>query len=557
MIRRRVLGSSPYGLVRYLFGEGRANDHENPHVIASWDGSPEALQPEFMSALGYHDVTGLSRLLSAPAAASLQPPAKSVYHLIFRAAPEDRHLSDAQWAELCVEAMDRTGIAKRDDPAGCRWIAVRHADDHVHLVATLVREDGRTARTPQDFRKLAAVAHEFENRYGLRSTAAREDQTAAARAGVQEAAAARTAGRDRTPRETLRTKVKAAAARTSGFKDFADLLGREGVTVWPRLSERHPGEITGYSVSLDDYLNGAGEPVRFGGGKLAPDLSWPKLASRWSQPAPETAAPAAADQAAPAAADQAATEQPALAARRFGDDDEAAWREAERIVREAAERITASAATDPDLASDAAWATADALAAAAAGLEGDDGGPLTDAAVAFDRAGRDSFRRTPVRTDTGQALRSVGRMVGMLAVSSRQPKARAAVLSVAMSSLVAAVADLRTAQRRQHQAEAALATAVGLRQVAPIAVPAAAAHAGATSTAGAGGRPPTSPADDQGPTVRPPQTGPAAPATAADIARRSVGSGFKLTRPKPPEPGRSDDPPVRRAPRERGPQQGR
>ena len=548
MIRRRVLGSSPYGLVRYLFSEGRANDHENPHVIASWDGQPEALQPKFMSALGYHDVTGLSRLLSAPVQASLQPPAKSVYHLIFRAAPEDRQLSDAEWAELCVEAMDRTGIAKRDDLAGCRWIAVRHADDHVHLVATLVREDGRTARTPQDFRKLAAVAHEFETRYGLRSTAAREDQTAAARAGVQETAAARTAGRDRTPRETLRTKVKAAAARTSGFKEFANLLGREGVTVWPRMSEQNPGEITGYSVSLDDYLNGAGEPVRFGGGKLAPDLSWPKLASRWSQSAPETAASATGE--------HVSTEKPAPAAPRFGDDDEAAWREAERIVREAAERITASAATDPDLASDAAWATADALAAAAAGLEGDEGGPLTDAAVAFDRAGRDSFRRTPIRTDTGQALRSVGRMVGMLALSSRQPKARAAVLSVAMSSLVAAVADLRTAQQRQHQAEAALATAVGLRQVAPIGVPTAVVYAAATSTAGAGGRPPTGPVDDGGPTVQPPQTGPVAPATAADIARRSVGSGFKLTRPKPAEPGRSEDPPVRRTPRERGPQQG-
>jgi hypothetical protein len=549
VIRRRVLGSSPYGLVRYLFSAGRANDHDNPHVIASWDGQPEALQPEFVAAIGHHDVTGLTRVLSAPVVAALQPPDKYVYHLIFRAAPEDRHLDDAEWAELCVEAMDRTGIAKRDDPAGCRWIAVRHADDHVHLVATLVREDGRTARTPQDFRKLAAVAHEFETSYGLRSTAAREDQTAAARPGVQETAAARTAGRERTPRETLRTKVKAAAARTAGFKEFADLLGREGVTVWPRMSERSPGEITGYSVSLNDYLNGAGEPVRFGGGKLAPDLSWPKLASRWSQPAPEIVAPSAGD--------QAATEQPASAAPRFGDEDEAAWREAERIVREAAERITASAATDPDLASDAAWATADALAAAAAGLERDEGGPLTDAALAFDRAGRDSFRRTPVRTDTGQALRSVGRMVGMLALSSRQPKARAAVLSVAMSSLVAAVADLRTAQQRQHQAEAALATAVGLRQVAPISVPGVAVFAGAASTAGAGGRPPLGPVDDGGSTVRPPQTGPAAPATAADIARRSVGSGFKLTRPKPAEPGKPVDPPVRRATRERGPHQGR
>lgn len=70
---------------------------------------------------------------------------------------------------------------------------------------------------------------------------------------------------------------------------------------------------------------------------------------------------------------------------RFQGDEEAAWREAERIVQEAADRITAAAGADPEQASDAAWAAADALAAAAAGLEGDDGGPLTDAAVAFDR----------------------------------------------------------------------------------------------------------------------------------------------------------------------------
>ena len=184
MIRRKILGSSPYGLIRYLFGEGRANEHDNPHVIASWDGDPEALQPVFLASAGRHSVTSLTNLLSAPVQASNQPPDKFVYHLIFRAAPEDRTLSDAEWAELCVEAMDRTGIARRDDPAGCRWIAVRHADDHVHLVATLVREDGRTARTPQDFRKLAAVSHEFEMKYGLRSTIAREDQTAAARAAV-------------------------------------------------------------------------------------------------------------------------------------------------------------------------------------------------------------------------------------------------------------------------------------------------------------------------------------------------------------------------------------
>ena len=56
----------------------------------------------------------------------------------------------------------------------------------------------------------------------------------------------------------------------------------------PRLSERNPDQITGYAVSLDGVTNGADEPVRFGGGKLAPDLSLPKLRARWEPASPES-----------------------------------------------------------------------------------------------------------------------------------------------------------------------------------------------------------------------------------------------------------------------------
>jgi hypothetical protein len=171
-----------------------------------------------------------------------------------------------------------------------------------------------------------------------------------------------------------------------------------------------------------------------------------------------------------------------------------------------------------------------------AGLEGEAGGPFTDAAEAFDRAGRGTFRRQPVRTDNGRSLRNVGRMVGLLAVSSQNPKAQAAVLSVVMSSLVSAVADLRRVQQRQHQAEAALVAATALGHVAPVAVP-------------VGGS--AAMVDEQR------TDKPSRPPTAADITRLSVGTGFTLKRPTtPPAPG-IDDPPNRQQGRERGPRQGR
>ena len=62
-------------------------------------------------------------------------------------------------------------------------MAVRHADEHVHLVATLAREDGRPPRVWNDYRALAEVAHTYEAKFGLRSTAGRDDNTAARRPG--------------------------------------------------------------------------------------------------------------------------------------------------------------------------------------------------------------------------------------------------------------------------------------------------------------------------------------------------------------------------------------
>ncbi|OKI64875.1 hypothetical protein AMK15_11580 [Streptomyces sp. MJM1172] len=65
-----------------------------------------------------------------------------MWHLSVRAAPEDPILTDAQWGAIARRMVAATGIDPGDD-AGCRWAAVRHADDHIHIIATTVREDGR------------------------------------------------------------------------------------------------------------------------------------------------------------------------------------------------------------------------------------------------------------------------------------------------------------------------------------------------------------------------------------------------------------------------------
>jgi hypothetical protein len=58
------------------------------------------------------------------------------WHCPVRAAPEDPILADAQWADIARRIMAAAGIAPEGDEEACRWVAVRHAGDHIHIAAT-------------------------------------------------------------------------------------------------------------------------------------------------------------------------------------------------------------------------------------------------------------------------------------------------------------------------------------------------------------------------------------------------------------------------------------
>jgi hypothetical protein len=89
-----------------------------------------------------------------------------------RAAPEDRMLSDDEWAGIAHEVMHRTGLSPygQEDEA-VRWVAIRHGDDHIHLVTMLARQDGGKPSVSWERYKVRAACIAAEQRYGLRSTA--------------------------------------------------------------------------------------------------------------------------------------------------------------------------------------------------------------------------------------------------------------------------------------------------------------------------------------------------------------------------------------------------
>ncbi|MDP9607974.1 relaxase/mobilization nuclease domain-containing protein [Streptomyces demainii] len=284
MIAKISGGKDTAGLIRYLFDTKRAKDHTDPHLVASWDGfAPDPGRSE--------DADATKRLLMADLDLHVKQarrlgraPEKHVWHCSIRAAPEDRILSDEEWADIARRVVAATGIAPDGDPDGCRWVAVRHAPDHIHIAATKVRADLRTARHWNDYltadRELAAI----EKEYGLFQIV-RGDRTAAKRPTRAEQEKARRAGQDKTAPERLRSTVRTAVAAASSMEEFVDLLRHvDGVLV--EIVYFPSGDVRGYKVALEDD---AGGPIWYSGSKLAPDLSFPKIQARLENIDPQPA----------------------------------------------------------------------------------------------------------------------------------------------------------------------------------------------------------------------------------------------------------------------------
>ncbi|MDX2834041.1 relaxase/mobilization nuclease domain-containing protein [Streptomyces scabiei] len=278
MIAKIGSGKSTAGLIRYLFDTKKAKDHTDPHLVASWDG--------FASDPGRADDFDATKLrlvadldLRVKQARRLgRAPERHVWHCSVRAAPGDRHLTDAEWADIAHRIVAATGIAPQGDPDGCRWVAVRHADDHIHIAATKVRGDLRTARHWNDYLTADKELATIEKEYGLKRVV-RGDRTAVQRPTRAETEKARRAGKTQTSRERLRTTVRQLVSIATGPQEFLHLLdGVEGVLV--DVQHFPSGDVRGYKVAVEGDTNAAGEPVWFSGAKLAPDLSFPKIRER-------------------------------------------------------------------------------------------------------------------------------------------------------------------------------------------------------------------------------------------------------------------------------------
>ncbi|GAA2138018.1 relaxase/mobilization nuclease domain-containing protein [Kitasatospora kazusensis] len=277
-------GHNTRGLLAYLYGPGRHDEHTDPHIVASF--SPLGLadpgrDPEAT-------LTQLAAILDEPVKLRNSGFGKKVtdhvWHCPVRAHATDRYLSDAEWGEIARRIVHAAGIAPDGDPHGCRWIAVRHADDHIHILATTVRQDGRRPKIHNCGERAQTEAREIERQ--LRLYQVRPGDRAGERRPTQaEMHKADRLGWQQTSRAWLQDHIRDAIPHASNVEELLAYLQADGVEV--KLRRLPSGDLQGYSVGRPGDTNAAGEQIYLPAGKIAPDLSLPKLQARLATTTPE------------------------------------------------------------------------------------------------------------------------------------------------------------------------------------------------------------------------------------------------------------------------------
>ena len=402
MIPNVTRGGKTHGVLLYLVGKGKREEHENPKLVA---GSPEAVRmAEGSEPLERSDAIALARFLDEPREAfgtrvTIAERDKDtgrvtgvvrdahVWHCSLSLHPEERELGNERWGEICEQFIEQMGFAGETTKAQCRWVAIRHGrsaggSDHVHLVVTLVAEDGSQASVHNDRPRAQKACRDLEQTFGLRRLEARTREAGSRGLKHGELAADRRRGRelgDRgehaecSSRQTLERIVRACASASRDESQFIQRLRDEGVKYRVRFREGGTDVVVGYSVRLPGPANGPRKTVWYGGGRLARDLTLPALRLSWGQT--EEAQQRAVDEW------KAKSTAPRSPGERRAELGERAlvWHRCTMELERVRQQLRA-AGTDPAAIAHAAREGAGVLAAWSLALEGDQPGELARAA---------------------------------------------------------------------------------------------------------------------------------------------------------------------------------
>lgn len=302
MIPNIVRGGRMAGLMVYLAGPGRSNEHENPHVVAGDDTALATVEEG--KELDRDDALALAQTLDHPRKmygreittpirrwdkeqgkrVKVGEKAAHVWHCsLSLSADADEPLTDAAWKMIAEQFVERMGFIDPDGAKSSRWAAVRHGvskngNDHIHLAVQMVTDDGSRAREHNDRSRAQKICRQLEREFGLAVTegAAMKQTLPHEKPWERE----RTQ-RERAPfleRKELRRRVRAAAAGATSEAEFVQRVYSSGVILRPRFATGSTSQVTGYSVALPPPKGTDREPVFYSPAKhLDKNLSLPKI----------------------------------------------------------------------------------------------------------------------------------------------------------------------------------------------------------------------------------------------------------------------------------------
>ncbi|RUQ19821.1 relaxase/mobilization nuclease domain-containing protein [Kocuria sp. HSID16901] len=285
MIPNITKGKKMYGLVSYLLGPGRANEHTDQHIVG---GSSAILFEhagiDFTVGDTKASVGELVRDLDAPYRLLEEKKDRPhVFHCSLSVASTEGDLSDEKWQSIAESFVTEMGFVDGTKP-DCEWVAIRHGkskneNDHVHVAVNLVRPDGTRATTHNDQPRAQQAARRIERQYGLD-----ELKTDRSRAGWKrgEWEKAQREGRDDPERVALRRMVRNAATVAENEGDFVRRLRASGAVVKPYFSKDDRSKIVGYKAGLRPRKGQ--KMIMFGDKKaLGGDLRLDQLRNRWEE----------------------------------------------------------------------------------------------------------------------------------------------------------------------------------------------------------------------------------------------------------------------------------
>ncbi|MGT2464150.1 relaxase/mobilization nuclease domain-containing protein [Sinomonas atrocyanea] len=444
MIPNITKGERMAGLLVYLAGPGRANEHTDPHLVA---GSAPIMAWHSDDQLNRDAALAIARELDqAKDVLGTEVRGGHVWHCSLSLRAEEGDLTDEKWAEIAHEFMDEMGFTEASGKAPVSWVAVRHGhstagNDHIHIAASMVREDGTKWSGHLDFKRAQDAARGLEKKHGLEQLSPVYAMRGL-RPGEREAAQRR--GAQEPERRSLARKVRACAAAAQDEAEFVRRVRRTGALVRPRYAAGRDDVVVGYSVA-ERPPKGV-RPVWFGGGHLAKDLTLPRLRGAWPD-SPEQAGAAIAEWGAAARG-----RRPVSVGRESREPDPQMWEQYSDEVARLREALRSVSLEDHGTWAQVARETAGAFAAWSTATEPVPG-PLAAAADELSKTAQ--LRRYPVRPlrTVGPSARGASQVLMAAAMGGTGTAAQAIMLrqllnvAKAVHDMHKASSDLRRARQ--------------------------------------------------------------------------------------------------------------